>query len=93
MPFNIVCFCLQSPTTSQRHAALFNSTAVHASFGDVELAQITLRGMPSRFPELEVLIAFLCGNGTFALMPQCTTTTPIKLNKLPLVKWIAVRSA
>ena len=54
MPFNLDCFCLQSPTTSQRHAALFNSTAVHASFGDVELAQITLRGLPSRFPELEI---------------------------------------
>ncbi len=35
---------LQDPTTSQRQAALFNSTAVHASFGDIELAQITLRG-------------------------------------------------
>ncbi|EIE20427.1 hypothetical protein COCSUDRAFT_43871 [Coccomyxa subellipsoidea C-169] len=34
---------MQSPTLSQRHAALFNSTAVHASFGDIELAQITLR--------------------------------------------------
>ncbi|BDA50696.1 hypothetical protein COCOBI_16-3720 [Coccomyxa sp. Obi] len=33
----------KDPTTSQRQAALFNSTAVHASFGDIELAQITLR--------------------------------------------------
>ena len=37
---------MQSPTQQERQAALFNSTAVHASFGDVELAQITLRGMP-----------------------------------------------
>ena len=35
---------MQSPTQEERQAALFNSTAVHASFGDVELAQITLRG-------------------------------------------------
>ena len=34
----------QSPTLPQRRAAHFNATAVHASFGDVELAQITLRG-------------------------------------------------
>ncbi len=34
----------QAPSLEQRQAALFNSTAVHASFGDVELAQITLRG-------------------------------------------------
>ena len=31
-------------TTRQKHAALFGATAVHAAFGDVELAQITLRG-------------------------------------------------
>jgi hypothetical protein len=30
-------------TPEQRRVALFNSTAVHAGFGDVELAQITLR--------------------------------------------------
>jgi len=35
---------LQDPSLEQRQAAHFNSTAVHASFGDVELAQITLRG-------------------------------------------------
>ncbi len=35
---------MQSPTEQERQAALFNSTAVHASFGDIELAQITLRG-------------------------------------------------
>ena len=35
---------MQSPTLAQRRAAHFNATAVHASFGDVELAQITLRG-------------------------------------------------
>lgn len=31
------------PTNQQRTAALYNATAVHASFGDIELAQITLR--------------------------------------------------
>jgi hypothetical protein len=31
-------------TARQRQAALFGATAVHATFGDVELAQITLRG-------------------------------------------------
>ena len=36
---------VQSPTEQERQAALFNSTAVHASFGDIELAQITLRGL------------------------------------------------
>jgi len=36
--------CLNSdPDAYQRRAALFNSTCVHAGFGDVELAQITLR--------------------------------------------------
>ncbi|GBF90005.1 hypothetical protein Rsub_02711 [Raphidocelis subcapitata] len=30
-------------TTRQKQAALYGSTAVHASFGDIELAQITLR--------------------------------------------------
>ena len=34
---------LQNPTAPQRQAALFGNTAVHASFGDVELAQMTLR--------------------------------------------------
>ncbi|EFN57418.1 hypothetical protein CHLNCDRAFT_142863 [Chlorella variabilis] len=33
----------QSPTQEQRLAALFNSACVHASFGDVELAQIPLK--------------------------------------------------
>jgi len=33
----------QNPETEQRIAALFNATCVHAGFGDVELAQITLR--------------------------------------------------
>jgi hypothetical protein len=36
--------CMQSPSKAEMQAALFNSTAVHASFGDVELAQISLRG-------------------------------------------------
>ena len=35
---------LQDPTVEDRQAALFNSTCVHASFGDVEFAQVTLRG-------------------------------------------------
>ncbi|KAK9826834.1 hypothetical protein WJX81_005525 [Elliptochloris bilobata] len=36
--------CLnQAPSLEQRQAALFSATAVHASFGDIELAQITLR--------------------------------------------------
>ena len=33
----------QNPENDQRVAALFNATCVHALFGDVELAQITLR--------------------------------------------------
>eukprot|EP00884_Botryococcus_braunii_P003830 jgi/Botrbrau1/13448/Bobra.0082s0052.1 len=33
----------KGPSREERQAALFNATAVHASFGDVELAQITLR--------------------------------------------------
>lgn len=36
--------CLKNdPDIEQRQAALFNTTCVHAGFGDVELAQITLR--------------------------------------------------
>lgn len=31
-------------TTRQLQEAFYGSTAVHATFGDVELAQITLRG-------------------------------------------------
>ena len=53
----ITLMSVQSPTQQERQAALFNSTAVHASFGDVELAQITLRGVstlvPSRFTDLQ----------------------------------------
>ncbi|KAG2445193.1 hypothetical protein HYH02_008661 [Chlamydomonas schloesseri] len=33
----------EEPTIEQKRAALFGVTAVHASFGDVELAQMTLR--------------------------------------------------
>lgn len=33
----------EGPTPSQRLAALYGCTAVHASFGDIELAQMTLR--------------------------------------------------
>ncbi|KAL4445742.1 hypothetical protein ABPG77_008941 [Micractinium sp. CCAP 211/92] len=33
----------QSPTQEQRLAALFNASCVHASFGDLELAQIPLK--------------------------------------------------
>jgi hypothetical protein len=33
----------EDPENEQRIAALFNATCVHAGFGDVELAQITLR--------------------------------------------------
>lgn len=33
----------QAPTPDQRRAALFNAAAVHASFGDLELAQIPLK--------------------------------------------------
>jgi hypothetical protein len=37
--------CLQDDlTTRQKQEALYGQTAVHATFGDVELAQITLRG-------------------------------------------------
>lgn len=42
----------QAPSQEQRQAALFNSTAVHASFGDIELAQITLRGAVRVCPDL-----------------------------------------
>ena len=35
---------VQEPGLEDRQAALFNSTCVHASFGDVEFAQVTLRG-------------------------------------------------
>ncbi|KXZ52326.1 hypothetical protein GPECTOR_10g958 [Gonium pectorale] len=33
----------EDPTLEQKQASLFGQTAVHASFGDVELAQMTLR--------------------------------------------------
>ena len=46
----IILIPAQSPTQQERQAALFNSTAVHASFGDVELAQITLRGLFTLVP-------------------------------------------
>ena len=46
----IMLMSVQSPTQQERQAALFNSTAVHASFGDVELAQITLRGLSAVVP-------------------------------------------
>ena len=39
----LVAIITQDPTAPQKAAALFGNTAVHASFGDVELAQMTLR--------------------------------------------------
>ena len=35
---------MQDPSLEERQAALFNSTCVHAGNGDVEFAQVTLRG-------------------------------------------------
>lgn len=44
----------------ERNSALYNATCVHASFGDVELAQISLRGdLPWR------LVFFLRGQDTY----------------------------
>jgi hypothetical protein len=41
----VMCWVLQEDlTTRQKQEALYGQTAVHATFGDVELAQITLRG-------------------------------------------------
>ncbi len=37
---------MQDPDLRQRQLALYNATCVHASFGDAELAQVTLRGAP-----------------------------------------------
>lgn len=34
---------MQDPTVAQRQASFHGQTAVHAAFGDVELAQMTLR--------------------------------------------------
>ena len=36
---------LQDASRQDQQAALYNSTCVHASFGDLELAQMTLRGV------------------------------------------------
>lgn len=54
---------LQDPSVEDRQAALFNSTCVHASFGDVEFAQVTLRGM---------LDAYYCD--VLCLLQMCTTS-------------------
>lgn len=40
------CDGLQDPTAQQRQEALYNSTCAHAFAGDVEFAQVTLRGAP-----------------------------------------------
>ena len=40
-----VPFRLQDASRQDQQAALYNSTCVHASFGDLELAQMTLRGV------------------------------------------------
>lgn len=37
--------CMQDAGRQDQQAALYNSTCVHASFGDLELAQMTLRGV------------------------------------------------
>jgi len=63
---------VQDPTIEDRQAALFNSTCVHASFGDVEFAQVTLRG--DCFPTL-VLVCCNAKLGhtqgvTFVQMPS-----------------------
>lgn len=46
---------LQDPTLKQKQVAMYGATAVHASFGDVELAQMTLRGASAASSELQVL--------------------------------------
>lgn len=38
---------MQDPSPAQRQESLYSIMVCHASFGDVELAQITLRGMAS----------------------------------------------
>ena len=40
-----LCFQMQDASRQDQQAALYNSTCVHASFGDLELAQMTLRGV------------------------------------------------
>jgi hypothetical protein len=40
------CHHAQDPDLRQRQVALYSATCVHASFGDAELAQVTLRGAP-----------------------------------------------
>ena len=40
----LVSLGLQDASRQDQQAALYNSTCVHASFGDLELAQMTLRG-------------------------------------------------
>ena len=37
---------MQKPSREQRQQALYGATCIHASFGDVEVAQTTLRGCP-----------------------------------------------
>ena len=60
----------QAPSQEQRQAAFFNSTAVHASFGDIELAQITLRGAVR-----------LCPDSVYALEMHYTLLTIPSLNR------------
>ena len=39
---------MQKPSKAERQAALYGATCIHASYGDVEVAQTTLRGAPLR---------------------------------------------
>lgn len=48
--YALIAVSLQAPSQKQRQAALFKSTAVHASFGDVELAHLALHGMQALTP-------------------------------------------
>jgi hypothetical protein len=55
---------LQSPTQEQRLAALYNAACVHASFGDVELAQIPLKdgeaGLPAVHAACWLVTTYSC---------------------------------
>lgn len=59
-----LCGILQDDvSTRQRQEALYGQTAVHATFGDIELAQITLRGALNHSNSAAVRIFMLCLSG------------------------------
>lgn len=69
---------LQDPTPEQKLRALYGVTAVHAAFGDIELAKMTLRG---ECLLCSVAVALACGR--CATRGQCQRPVAVPCPRPP----------